>query len=365
MNNKRLPITNHYIRIERKMSKLIAYFDSSHDMPEEIVMAAGMTPYKILGDVHQTNDPANQYIQEFMCPAARSILTESLERSKDWDGIVIAHGCDATNRFYDVYKLHVDIDFLYWVNKPMNNNKTAAKFFKKELEHMIKTFEKKFNVKITDQKLKEAIATSNTIKKKLQELSAMRAEKDIPNKEYFDICVKAVQLPRDELIALLDDTIKNWMDKPDFPDDKMKIMLTGSDITYSEWMELLDEADLRVVRDDLSVGERYYALLIPEGLDDPLDAIVKYHLNIPRPSTKNPADPRLDYLMKAMEESNLNLVVSQNLKFCEPYAFDSVFTTNALKEEGYNVIHLEREFSPTKDMSTRTRLEAFAEIGLM
>ena len=32
--------------------KTFAYFDSGHEFPEEIVMAAGFAPMKILGEVH-------------------------------------------------------------------------------------------------------------------------------------------------------------------------------------------------------------------------------------------------------------------------------------------------------------------------
>jgi benzoyl-CoA reductase/2-hydroxyglutaryl-CoA dehydratase subunit BcrC/BadD/HgdB len=84
------------------MEGVIAYFDSSHDMPEEILMAAGKIPYKILGDVHTPNDPADKYLFETFCPAARSFLTEALSSSNKWEGIVAAHGCDATHRQFDV-----------------------------------------------------------------------------------------------------------------------------------------------------------------------------------------------------------------------------------------------------------------------
>ncbi|MHA1683457.1 MAG: 2-hydroxyacyl-CoA dehydratase, partial [Promethearchaeota archaeon] len=195
--------------------------------------------------------------------------------------------------------------------------------------------------------------------------SALRAVKDVPNVDYFEACVKAVQLDKESLLKELDDTIADWKGRGEFPVEKQKILLTGSDVTYKEWMELLDEVDMRVVRDDLSIGERFFATLIPEpgaGDDGPLDAIIKYHFNIPRPATKNPPDGRLDYLVNALETSGIRVVVSQNLKFCEPYAFDSVFTVNALKKKGYKVIHVEREFSPMKDLSMKTRLEAFREI---
>jgi benzoyl-CoA reductase/2-hydroxyglutaryl-CoA dehydratase subunit BcrC/BadD/HgdB len=343
------------------MKQILAYFDSSHDLPEELIMAAGLVPYKILGDVHVSNEPADQYLSNFFCPAARSFLTDALAHSKQWAGIAFGHGCDATNRHFDVWKLHVDTPFMYWFNTPMNVDMIAAKFMKKEMERFIAHLEKQFNVKITPEKLKIAIKESNEIKSLLQQLGAFRASKDITNVEYFEICVKAVQLPKEDLLPLLKKTVQDWQKKPAFPATKKKILLTGSDVTYKEWMIVLDDADLRVVRDDLSIGERYYMTLIPD-VPDPLDALVEYYFNVPRAATRNPPDPRYDYLLKAMKENRLQGMVSQNIKFCEPYAFDSVYCINLMKENGFQAIHLEREFTPAIDQQVLNRLEAFKEL---
>ena len=45
-----------------------AYYDTGHEFPEEIVMAAGFTPYKILGNVHESTDPADRYVHNYICP---------------------------------------------------------------------------------------------------------------------------------------------------------------------------------------------------------------------------------------------------------------------------------------------------------
>jgi benzoyl-CoA reductase/2-hydroxyglutaryl-CoA dehydratase subunit BcrC/BadD/HgdB len=123
----------------------------------------------------------------------------------------------------------------------------------------------------------------------------------------------------------------------------------------------LDESGLRVVRDDLSIGERYFATLIPDK-DDPIDSIINYHFNIPMPATKHPPDKRLDYLMEAIKNTKIDAVVSQNLKFCEPYAFDAVFIRDAFKKKDFPVIHLERDYTSQKDHQFMNRLEAFKEM---
>jgi benzoyl-CoA reductase/2-hydroxyglutaryl-CoA dehydratase subunit BcrC/BadD/HgdB len=343
------------------VSPKLAYFDSSHDLPEEIIMAAGFTPYKILGDVHIPNDPADQYLPNFFCPAARSFLTEALAKSKEWVGIAVAHGCDATNRHFDIWKMHVKTPFLYWFNTPMNTNKTAAKFLKHEIIRFLNQLEKQYNITIPSENIQKAIRESNQVKLKLQQAGILRGKKDITNTEYFDICRKAVQLPKTEVITALDALIANWEKRKDFPSDKKAILLTGSDITYPEWMQVLDDAGLRVVRDDLSIGERYYASLIPVT-SDPLDGLVEYHLKIPSAATRNPPDGRLDYLLQALQDNKLKGMISQNLKFCEVYAYDSLFTLKGVKDKGYQAIHLEREFSPVIDHQLLNRLEAFKEM---
>ncbi len=89
---------------------------------------------------------------------------------------------------------------------------------------------------------------------------------------------------------------------------------------------------------------------------------MSYHLNIPRPATKNPPDKRLQYLLACMERGGISGIVSQNMKFCEPFALDSVLINQALKDRGHKLIHLERDFTHNIDMMLVNRLQAFAEL---
>lgn len=115
----------------------MAYYDTGHEFPEEIVVAAGFEPYKILGDVHVSTDPADRYVHNYICPFSRSCLTEGLAHAKDWAGIVFTHGCDTTNRQFDIWRYHVDSGYLYWINAPMNDNRTAKAFHIREMRRFI------------------------------------------------------------------------------------------------------------------------------------------------------------------------------------------------------------------------------------
>lgn len=338
-----------------------AYYDTGHEFPEEIVMAAGFTPYKILGDVHEPTDLADRYVHNYICPFSRSALTEGMMKSKEWAGIAFCHGCDTTNNQYDIWKYHVETPFLYWINTPANNNGTARKFHIHELKRFIDHLEKKFGVSISNDKLSESIKTSNRIKGLMRELAALRSKKDIPNIDYHAIVRKSVQSPKKEFIKELESTLKDWKKRPEFPSSMFPVLVTGSDITYPEWMEVLESAGLRCVRDDMSLGERYFATSIPET-GDPVEALVDYNSKIPQPPTRLPFEARLDYLFTCLRETPVKGVVFQNIKFCEPHLLDLPYMTDQVKKAGFKVIIIEREYTPVIDQQVVSRLETFREI---
>jgi benzoyl-CoA reductase/2-hydroxyglutaryl-CoA dehydratase subunit BcrC/BadD/HgdB len=341
--------------------KRFAYYDTGHEFPEEIVMAAGFTPYKILGDVHAPNDPADRYVHNYICPFSRSCLTEGMTKSGDWAGIAFCHGCDTTNNQYDIWKYHVKTDFLYWINTPAKNDRTARTYHKHELRRFITHLENHYGVTITDDSLAEAIALSNRIKDLMRRLAALRAEKDIPNREYHDITRRCVQSGKAELVDFLEKTLMEWTLRPSFPKNKVPVLLTGSDITYPEMMDILEAAGLRAVRDDLSLGERYFARSIRET-GAPLEALVDYRAEMPQPPTRIPFAARLGYLRECLAETTVKGIVYQILKFCEPHALDLPFMTGELKKDGHRLITIEREYTPTVDQQLVGRLESFREI---
>ncbi|QEE16588.1 2-hydroxyacyl-CoA dehydratase family protein [Promethearchaeum syntrophicum] len=341
--------------------KTFAYFDSSHEFPEEIIIAAQMNPYKILGKNDFSTELADQYIPQFMCANARSFLNQALEESSKWEGIAIAHGCDATNRQFDIWEQHVQTPFLYYIHNPLRTDRIAQRFFIREIKAMINALESKYRIKITLDQLEKAIQVSNNIKILLQSLSQLRIIKDISNSEYFNVVKYCVQNPKEEIISYLNSILSDWKTRNSFPINKIPIFLTGSDITHALWYELLEKVNLRVVRDDLTIGERYFATLIPTD-KDPISNIAKYYLNIPRSSTKHPTNPRINYILKACKSEKIHGVVSQIIKYCETFAYDVPFLKSQLEVIHIPVIHVEREFTENIDQQISTRLEAFVEL---
>ena len=170
-----------------------------------------------------------------------------------------------------------------------------------------------------------------------------------------------MQNPKEEVIPYLESISSDWITRNPFPINKHPIFLTGSDITHALWFDLLEKVNLRVVRDDLSIGERYFATLIPTD-KDPISNIANYYMNIPRSSTKHPSNPRINYILNACKTDKIHGVISQIIKYCETFAYDAPFLKSQLEAINVPVIHLEREFTENIDQQISTRLEAFVEL---
>ena len=84
--------------------KKIAIFDSGVETPEEIIMAAGLTPYRLFGDPTIQVDKANEHIPPTHCLWTRNLLEQALRGlDPDIEGLIATHGCDRTNREFDIW----------------------------------------------------------------------------------------------------------------------------------------------------------------------------------------------------------------------------------------------------------------------
>ena len=125
--------------------KKIAYFDACVETPEEIILAADMIPFRLFGDPLIGIDKANEHVPPNHCVWARNILEQAINGlDADIIGIITTHGCDCTNREFDIWLETVDyIEFLFFLNAPLKRDASALKFFIEDMEELILQLEDK------------------------------------------------------------------------------------------------------------------------------------------------------------------------------------------------------------------------------
>ena len=210
-------------------------------------------------------------------------------------------------------------------------------------------FEEHFDVKITDDKLREAITTSNETHSLQKRLYALRNKDQPPitGSQVLSVQVAESSMPRDEYNRQL----------------KTLLMVSGSVIDDPAMLNIIEETGAMVVADAFCFGAGK-ALRDPiKEKDDPLDAIVeKYYSQIICPRMFDGYPERLSFMLDVAKQANVEGLVLQNIFNCDLPGIDNVMLETDFEENGIPVLILEREYNLLADAGRiRTRVQAFLE----
>jgi len=341
----------------------IAYFDPDVVTPEEIIMAAGFTPFRLLGDPTIEHNIVNEHVPPTHCVWAKNVFEQALMGlDPEIKGVITSHGCDCTNREFDLWLENVDVNFLFYLNVPLKRDKLALKFFLSDLKELISQLEEKFKVKIEEQKIREHIKIMNAIRKLLKELSEYRNKMVLKGSEFHELVKMAQMSNKQQVLDTLKSKLDDLKNKPPFSDNSLKrILLTGSVIDDTEFLRFLEQKGFQVVADDLCIGSRYFWNVVDESMD-PIKALAEYHLTKPTYSTKMPSYERYNFLKELAENYKVQGVLNIAQKFCEPMLYDHPFLNKKFKALEIPYTFIEMLYNREQYQQLSTRFEAFAEI---
>ena len=343
--------------------KKIAYFDACVETPEEIIIAADMIPVRLFGDPEIGLDKVNEHIPPTHCVWARNILEQAINgMDADIKGVITTHGCDCTNREFDIWLESVDnLKFLFFLNAPLKRGDSALKFFIEDLKELIVQLEENFKVKITTEKLRIAIKKMNQIRNLLREISEYRSKMILAGSEFHALVKQVQQKNKDEMLLILQEKLGELKIMEPNTNKFKKILLTGSVIDDTEFIKFLETTGFQVITDDLCLGTKYFWNNVDET-EEPIKAIAKYHLNKPIYSTKFPSYERFEILKNLAKKYNVDGVINVAQKFCEPILYGHPYFSKKFKELEIPYLFIEMEYNRESYKQLATRFEAFAEI---
>jgi len=343
--------------------KKIAIFDSGVETPEEIILAAGFTPYRLFGDPTIQIDKANEHIPPTHCLWTRNLLEQALRGlNENIEGLIAAHGCDRTNREFDIWHECLNLKFKYFLNTPLKRDEIALNFFMNDIKELIHQLENTFNLKITQDKIKEAILITNKIRRLLKEVSEYRKNNLLLSSEFHSIVKKALQLDKNEILNLLNSRLEKLKEADPLDlDRKKRVLLTGSDIDDTEFLIFLEDLGFHIVIDDLCVGTKYFWHEIDEQ-EEPIKALASYHIHKPIYPTKFPSYDRFDFLKMLTQTYDIDGVINVAQKFCEPVLYDHPYLNKKFKELAIPYLFVEATYNRESYKQLSTRFSAFAEM---
>jgi benzoyl-CoA reductase subunit C len=351
--------------------KVIGYFCCF--VPEEIITALDMLPFRIQGRPGEPIDQADAFIEPMACPFARSCFNLALKGEYDFlDGFVAPHSCDTVERLFPIWRHNQPASFNHLLNVPHMRGPGSEEFFRRELEYFIRSLEEWSGRKLDPELLREAVRVSNQRRAALRELYALR--KTVPplvsGTEVTRILVAGMVLPVAEHLELVREAIVEIKSRPRPETPKLpRLFIWGSELDDEAFIRLVEESGAAVVMDDLCTGTRIFWEDVPEN-EDPLDGLAQRYLRTRCPRSFEPRtgtraqdlENRFGHIGRFIQEWQVDGVIGYIVRYCDTCELEGPDLREYLNEIQMLVLMIEDDYSTSTMGQLRTRVQAFLEM---
>lgn len=356
-------LSNPYVEGWKEEGKGVFGFLCTY-LPEEIIHAAGLLPFRMRGRGATETSLADAWYGPVNCSFTRCCFQLVLEGKYDFlDGAVICYTCDHIRRMYDCWKgAKAQPSFLHYLGVPHTLTEHGMGYYRDEIINFKKGLEEHFGVEITEKKLKDAILLHNETRKLLMRLYELRKAKAPPvtGNQALSIQIASTCMPKEEYNKKLKSLLAQIEGEEVL--SNIRLMIVGSVNDDPDLIDLIERQGAIVVTDSLCFGTRSFVDLVQED-GDPLDALVKrYYYHVPCGRTFGQYYRKLDFIKDMARGWNVDGIILEHIKFCDTHGGDNTLFQRHLEKEGIPTLKIERQYGPLADTGRlRTRVQAFLE----
>ena len=338
--------------------------------PQEIAMAMGAATVSLCSTSDETIAEAEKDLPKNLCPLIKSSYgfakTDKCPFFYFSDVVVGETTCDGKK----MYELMSEFKDTFVMELPNSQSENSLKLWKKEIIRFKEYLEKKFDVEITEEQIREAVKVNNEARRSLKKLYEVMRHDPAPISGYdlFKVLYGSTfkfdrkQIP-DEVNALVDKIEKEYAEGK-MQEKKPRILITGCPIggaTEKVIRAVEDNGGIVVTYENCS-GAKSIDKLVDENNPDVYDAIARRYLNIGC-SVMTPNPNRFELLGRLIDEYQVDGVVEMTLQACHTYNVETLSVRKFVNEEKHiPYINVETDYSQADIGQLNTRITAFIEM---
>ena len=331
---------------------------------EELLIAAGMLPVRVLG-AHEPQNVTEPHIFGMFCPFCRDSLAQGLLGRFDYaEGVTLTQSCIQYRQTFGSWRLHVPtVKWDYYVPMPNEvQSQHAKKAHYEELQSFRVFLQTLIGKEITDDMLRESLAVVDENRRLLRQLFDYRKETNpqVTGVEALYASITAQFIDKrehnEQLKKVLAALPTRNLDRP----QGARFMTIGSENDDVSFMAMVESVGATIVIDDQCSGTRYFwNESKPET--DVIKAIADRYCDRPACPTKDyPVHTRYDHVLGLAKDYDVQGAIFLQQKFCDPHEGDYPDLKRHLEANGIPTLFL--EFDITNPIGPfRIRIEAFLE----
>jgi benzoyl-CoA reductase subunit C len=350
---------------KRNERKIIACFPM--DIPEEIIHAAGMLPV-VMWENNEQITVGHAHISPYNCGIVRSVIDDNAKGNLDFlDGVVSYETCLQARHLPFILKKAGHPAYFQRIFLPgVIGGAAGWSFMVDNLKRLTESLERLGNQEISSERLSQSILIYNENRDLLRRLYRLRRRNPglLRAKEISAIVQSSMLMLKEEHTLLLRRLLQDLEEKAVQPEKRARVILSGSLCAAPQRviLDLIEEAGMVVIDDDLYVGSRYFANDAVKD-EEPLAALTARYMERTPPFPER-VDSDMDwgdYIVEMAERNEAAAVISLVAKYCPPHLAYYPDIERKLKGAGLRALMLEMEHEVTSLEQVRTRLQAFGE----
>jgi bcr-type benzoyl-CoA reductase subunit C len=336
-------------------------------VPEELIHAAGGLPVRITGYQQESElDDANAYLYIVSCSFSRSCFQMGFRGMYHLlDGVVAGSTCDGARRLYDHWRRYIKTPFSQILSVPRKYNESTLELYYQEVLDLKKNLENYLETSITDEALLQSISVFNKSRELLRRLYELRKRPEPPvtGAETLEILNASFRMPKE----IFNSWMEQFLEKLEGSDIKhqgqARIMVIGSVLNNPAFIKSIEDQNSLVVTDELCTSVRYFAdPVVIQGEEPPLKAVARRYLTNFPCARMFPSTERFERILELIRDYRVDGVVSENIRYCVPYAHDLPLLKDRLKALNIPVLALDIEYGTSGSGQIQTRMQAFLEM---
>lgn len=339
--------------------------------PQEIAHAMGAATVGLCSTSDETIAVAERDLPKNLCPLIKSSYgfakTDKCPFFYFSDVVVGETTCDGKKKMYEYMSEFKDV---FIMELPNSQSENALALWKAEIIRFKEYLEKRFDVTITEDDIREAIRNENKVRRSLKTLyQVMRYDPaPITGHDLFKVLYGSTFKFDRSVIPTEVDALVGKIEKEykagTMQEKKPRILVTGCPIggaTEKVIRAIEDNGGIVVTYESCS-GAKSIDKLVDEENPDVYDALARRYLNIGC-SVMTPNPNRLTLLDELIDEYKVDGVVEMTLQACHTYNVESLAIRRFVNEKkGIPYLNVETDYSQADIGQLNTRITAFIEM---
>ena len=368
---------NELIEKAKSEGKLCVAF-TCENLPEPLMNLDNTFSIRLFAPNTGTTDIASYYMTNLLCETSRALLERAVEGGFNFaDCLIAPDGCTMMNRCAEnielLHAMDKGNDKFFYENMeiPFKSDENGVELLVLQCQnHILKPLPETYGVDISDDAIRKAVAEHNRVCELIRAIGEYRkAEKPrITGYEFSVLTLASYVCPKYLIIDKLEETLAELKTrKPDEKPWRARILLVGSEVSDTAFIKLIEDAGAFVCCDRFCFGS--FPGREPIAINDDEDALTQvcrhytYACQCARMMNMEKFYGRKQYVADLAKEYNADGILYQQIKFCDPWAYERLTGSTMLHEDyGYPVLSIDRPYNINSSAGqTRTRVQAFVE----